>query len=106
MELILSEIIKRCNAGERVALCTVVATRGSTPQGKGAKMIVVTDGKTIGTLGGGCVEAEVRKRALEMLSENSSKLLDFHLDHDFGWDDGLICGGVMEIYVQMIDRGS
>jgi xanthine dehydrogenase accessory factor len=103
MEAVFDQIVRRCNAGERVVLCTVVATRGSTPQEKGAKMLVVADGKTIGTLGGGCVEAEVRKRALELLSQNTSKLLEFHLDHDFGWDDGLICGGVMEIFVQVLD---
>jgi xanthine dehydrogenase accessory factor len=106
VENVFDEIVKRASAGERVALCTVVATRGSTPQEKGARMLVLADGKTVGTLGGGCVEAEVRKRAIEMLSSNTSALMDFHLDHDFGWDDGLICGGVMEIYVQMIDRGS
>jgi xanthine dehydrogenase accessory factor len=104
MEVVFDEIVRRCNGGERVVLCTVVGTRGSTPQEKGAKMLVVADGRTIGTLGGGCVEAEVRKRALELLSQNTSKLLEFHLDHDFGWDDGLICGGVMEIFVQMVDR--
>lgn len=104
MEEVFDQIVRRCTAGERVALCTVVATRGSTPQGKGAKMLVVGDGKTIGTLGGGCVEAEVRKRAIEMLSADSSKLFEFHLDHDFGWDDGLICGGVMDIYVQVLER--
>lgn len=104
VEPLLSEIVSRCAAGERVALCTVVATRGSTPQSKGAKMLVVADGKTIGTLGGGCVEAEVRKRALELLGSSTSQLMEFHLDHDFGWDDGLICGGVMEIHAQIIDR--
>lgn len=103
MQPIFDEIVRRCNAGERVALCVVVATRGSTPQGKGAKMLVIADGKTVGTLGGGCVEAEVRKQAIELLSQNSSKLLEFNLNHDFGWDDGLICGGVMEIYTQIID---
>src|SRR5262245_44982891 len=100
MEAVFTEIVRRTEAVERLVLCTVVATRGSTPQEKGAKMVVVADGRTVGTLGGGCVEAEVRKRALELLSQNSSKLLEFHLDHDFGWDDGLICGGVMEIFVQ------
>lgn len=106
MEQVFSEIVRRCKAGERVALCTIVGTRGSTPQEKGAKMLVVADGKTVGTLGGGCVEAEVRKRALEMLAQNSSGLLEFRLDHDFGWDDGLVCGGVMEVYAQIIDRAA
>jgi xanthine dehydrogenase accessory factor len=104
MENLFEEIVRRCcDAAERAVLCTVVATRGSTPQEKGAKMLVLADGKTLGTLGGGCVEAEVRKRALELLSENCSRLLEFQLDHDFGWDDGLICGGVMEIFAEVID---
>src|SRR5262245_53897572 len=68
-------------------------------------MLVLGDGRTIGTLGGGCVEAEVRKQALTLLSSDQSKLLEFRLDHDYGWDDGLICGGIMDIYVQIIDAG-
>lgn len=98
------EICRRCDADERFALCTIVGARGSTPQGKGAKMIVLADGKTIGTLGGGCVEAEVRKRAIQLLVTNQSRLMEFKLDHDYGWDDGLICGGAMDIFVQIIDR--
>ena len=104
MTPLLNEICKRCDAGERVALCTVVGSRGSTPQEKGAKMLVLADGTTLGTLGGGCVEAEVRKQAMTLLSNNESKLLEFRLDHDYGWDDGLICGGMMDIFVQIIDR--
>lgn len=67
-------------------------------------MLVLAGGATIGTLGGGCVEAEVRKQAVSLLSLNESKLLEFRLDHDYGWDDGLICGGIMDIFVQVIDR--
>jgi xanthine dehydrogenase accessory factor len=103
MEQIWEESIKRFDAGERVAFCVVVEARGSTPQGAGAKMLVVADGKTIGTLGGGCVEAEVRRRALELLAAGESRLLEFRLDHDYGWDDGLICGGMMGIYVDLVD---
>src|SRR5262245_24239536 len=103
---ILSEIVRRCAAGERVGLCTVVATRGSCPQSAGAKMIVTSDGRTLGTLGGGCVEAEVRKRATEMLIEGRSDLLSFDLNHDYGWDDGLICGGAMDIFVQSLGPGA
>lgn len=57
---------------------------------------------TIGTLGGGCVEAEIRKRAFELLQHNQSKLLSFQLDHDYGWDDGLICGGGMDVAVMSL----
>ena len=104
MQPLLNEICKRCDAGERVVLCTVVGSRGSTPQERGAKMVVLADGTTLGTLGGGCVEAEVRKQALTLLSNDESRLLEFRLDHDYGWDDGLICGGIMEIFVQVVDR--
>lgn len=103
-ETLLGDLVARCSAGERVALCTVVRTRGSCPQTAGAKMLVLADGHTRGTLGGGCVEAEVRTRAIAMLQRDESGLLEFSLDHDYGWDDGLICGGVMDIVVQSLDR--
>src|SRR5688500_6461387 len=102
VDLVLDELVRRCNAGEAVALCTVVAARGSTPQAAGARMLLLADGKTIGTLGGGCVEAEVRQQAIKLLHAAQSKLLTFKLDHDYGWDDGLICGGSMDIFVQTL----
>ncbi len=97
---LLSQIVRRTEVGEVVALCTVVRTRGSTPQGKGAAMLVLRDGNSIGTLGGGCVEAEVRTCAQRLMSENQSRVLSFRLDQDFGWDDGLVCGGTMEVAIQ------
>ena len=100
---LLDEIISRCGAGEPLAVCTVVRTRGSTPQKSGAVMVVLRDGRTLGTIGGGCVEAEVRTRALEYLSSRTPKLLTFKLDHDLGWDDGLVCGGSMDVAVQIFD---
>ena len=102
MQQLFEEIVRRCEAGERVGLCTVVSARGSTPQAAGARMVLLVDGRTLGTLGGGCVEAEVRQRALGLLERSESKLLTFKLDHDYGWDDGLICGGTMDIYVQTL----
>ncbi|QDV92077.1 putative xanthine dehydrogenase subunit A [Phycisphaerae bacterium RAS2] len=101
---VLDALLADLDAGRPVALCTVVCTRGSTPRAPGATMLVRADGKTLGTLGGGCVEAEVRKRAFEMLRANRSGLLDFTLDHDYGWDDGLICGGRMFIGVMPMSR--
>ncbi len=96
-------IAAQCSTGERVALCTLVKSRGSTPQETGAKMVVTCDGTLHGTLGGGCVEAEVRVRAVELLHLGRSELLTFLLDHDYGWDDGLICGGTMQIQVQILE---
>ncbi len=101
-DVVLDELVRRCDLGEAVALCTVVAARGSTPQAAGARMLLLADGKTVGTLGGGCVEAEVRQQAITLLHAGLSKLLTFKLDHDYGWDDGLICGGSMDIYVETL----
>ncbi len=95
----LQSLIDDAQTHRPVALCTIVETRGSTPQCPGATMLVRADGSTTGTLGGGCVEAEVRRRALELMHQGTSALLDYVLDHDFGWDDGLICGGRMKVAV-------
>jgi xanthine dehydrogenase accessory factor len=102
MKDLAQEIVRHLSAGEPVGLCTVVATKGSTPQSRGAKMLVLADGRTVGTLGGGCVEAEVRRRALEQLGSGASITSRFSLDQDYGWDDGLICGGVMDIHVSVL----
>ncbi|HEY7426415.1 MAG TPA: XdhC family protein, partial [Gemmataceae bacterium] len=79
--------------------CAVVETRGSTPQKAGAAMLVFADGSQRGTLGGGCVEAEVKQRALRVLASGAGRpeVLTFCLDDNYGWDDGLICGGRMTI---------
>src|SRR5688500_11874015 len=65
-------------------------------------MVVTAAGQTVGTLGGGCVEAEVRRAAMGLIGSGESKLMTFRLDHDYGWDDGLICGGVMDILVHVM----
>src|SRR4029079_18031330 len=85
-----------------LAYCRLVETRGSTPQKAGATMLVFEDGSQQGTLGGGCVEAEVKRRALGLLQEGRSEVCKFQLDSDYGWDDGLICGGRMQILVEPI----
>lgn len=65
-------------------------------------MLVFPDGSQVGTLGGGCVEAEVKRRALRLLDDGQTELLTFNLDSDYGWDDGLICGGRMKMLVDPI----
>jgi xanthine dehydrogenase accessory factor len=98
MRELLAELERVIDRGLPCACCTVVATRGSTPQKAGATMLVYGDGTQAGTLGGGCVEAEVRRRALHALAAaGGPELHTFTLDDDFGWDDGLICGGRMTI---------
>lgn len=83
-------------------VCTVAHTRGSTPQKPGATMVVFPDGTQAGTLGGGCVEAEVRQRALTLLETDRPAVLEYTLDDDYGWDDGLICGGKMVFVAEPI----
>src|SRR4051795_7488023 len=86
--------------------CAVVETRGSTPQKAGAAMLVFPDGTQAGTLGGGCVEAEVRRRALHALAAGGGPaVFTFQLDDDYGWDDGLICGGRMTVLAHPLRPG-
>jgi xanthine dehydrogenase accessory factor len=87
--------------------CSVVETRGSTPQKAGAAMLIYPDGTQAGTLGGGCVEAEVKRRSLLGLNDTGKpEVLTFCLDDDYGWDDGLICGGRMTILSQPLAAAS
>jgi xanthine dehydrogenase accessory factor len=80
-------------ANHPFALALIAGTKGSSPQRAGAKAMFFPDGKITGTLGGGCLEAEVQARALSSLKTGQPAEFDMVLDHDFGWDDGLICGG-------------
>ena len=105
MRDVLRQLIAAIRAGQPVAWCRLVETRGSTPQKAGAAMLVYQNGTQAGTLGGGCVEAEVKRRALGLLAENRSEVCTFQLDSDYGWDDGLICGGRMKILVESVTPG-
>src|SRR5437899_6119269 len=78
---------------EPVALGIISGVKGSSPQQVGAKAIFYEDGRIKGTLGGGCLEAEIQQRAIQALRTGRAETFDMLLDHDFGWDDGLICGG-------------
>jgi xanthine dehydrogenase accessory factor len=75
------------------ALALISGTKGSSPQRIGAKALFFPNGKVVGTLGGGCLEAEIHARARKALQTGQPATFDMLLDHDFGWDDGLICGG-------------
>src|SRR5919106_5898897 len=79
--------------GQPFALGIISAIKGSSPQKKGAKALFFADGRIRGTLGGGCLEAEIQDRARRALLTQTPAGFDLVLDHDFGWDDGLICGG-------------
>ena len=105
MRQILQELHDVVLNGKTTAYTALVETRGSTPQKAGATMLVFPDGSQAGTLGGGCVEAEVKRRSLRLLDEGEAELLTFNLDSDYGWDDGLICGGRMKMLVDPVRAG-
>ena len=105
MKHVLDDLISAHASGRSVVFTALVETRGSTPQKPGAGMLVFDDGNQTGTLGGGCVEAEVKRTALEILQDGRARILSFQLDHDYGWDDGLICGGRMTMLVAPVRPG-
>ena len=88
--------------GECVVVATVAHTRGSTPQQRGAKMLFFEDGKTAGTVGGGCIEAEVWAEAREALRSKRSALHHFSLTAEEASEEGMVCGGTMEIFIDCL----
>ena len=106
MRELVEELIAALDQGQQVAYCRLVETRGSTPQKAGATMLVYPNGQQAGTLGGGCVEAEVKRQAIQVMQSGTAEVSRFQLDSDYGWDDGLICGGRMQILIEPITGAS
>ena len=88
--------------GERVVIATVAHTRGSTPQRRGAKMLFFKSGDVAGTVGGGCIEAEVWAAAREAIRTGKSGLHHYSLTADEASEEGMVCGGTMDIFVEVI----
>jgi xanthine dehydrogenase accessory factor len=91
--VIFQALAKAAQDNEPVVLALISGVKGSSPQKIGAKALFHADGTITGTLGGGCLEAEIQQRALRSLHTGKAEAFELLLDHDFGWDDGLICGG-------------
>src|SRR6266446_5661032 len=91
--VIFQELAQAAREGEPVVLGIISGVKGSSPQKVGAKALFYNDGRIKGTLGGGGLEAEIQQRAIQSLRTGQAATFDLLLDHDFGWDDGLICGG-------------
>ena len=96
------EIVRLRKFGRRGAVATIVNVRGSIPSFKTAKMLVRDDGSIVGTIGGGCVEAEVWQAAREVMESEKPRTLTFDLNSDPKYDTGLVCGGTLEIFVEPI----
>jgi xanthine dehydrogenase accessory factor len=89
--------------GEDVALVTIVRANGSTPQRVGAKMLVFADGRVVGTIGGGCYENDALWKAREALTTRRATMVRYELADDFAEENGLICGGQMEVFIEPIE---
>jgi xanthine dehydrogenase accessory factor len=96
------EIVKLRRDGRRGAVATIVSVQGSVPSFRTAKMLVRDDGSISGTIGGGCVEAEVWQAAKEVMEQEKPRTLKFNLNHDPKLDTGLVCGGALEIFVEPV----
>jgi xanthine dehydrogenase accessory factor len=96
------EIVRMRRAGERGALATIVHTNGSIPSFESSRMLVREDGSITGTIGGGCVEADVWAAAKEVIEKEAPRKMVFNLNQEAGYDSGLICGGTLEVFVEPI----
>src|SRR5512135_2495209 len=96
------EIVKLRQSGRRGAVATIVNVRGSIPSFKTAKMLVRDDGSIVGTIGGGCVEADVWQAAREVMESEKPRTLTFDLNQDPKYDTGLVCGGTLEIFIEPV----
>ena len=96
---IYDEVVRLRRLGQKAAIATIVQVRGSIPSYESAKLLVREDGSMIGTVGGGCVEAEVWNAAREVIETEKPRHLSFNLGQDAAYDNGLICGGQLDVFV-------
>jgi xanthine dehydrogenase accessory factor len=105
MKELFQEILRAQRAGKRAALCTIVSSKGSLPMSGKAKMLVTEDGITLGTVGGGCLEADVWSEAKKVMQKDIPQIAKFILTEKHAGEEGLNCGGVVEIFIEPIAPG-
>jgi xanthine dehydrogenase accessory factor len=103
MSDVLEAALRAEREGEPAALVTVVSTEGSTPQKAGARMLVFPDGRIVGTIGGGCVEAEMMLRARRAIERRRCELAGYDLTPEQAGEDGLVCGGRMQVFIEPVE---
>ena len=99
---IYEQIVELRREGRRGAVATITNVRGSIPSFQTAKMLVRDDGSIAGTIGGGCVEAEVWQAAREVMEEEKPRTLTFNLNNNPKYDTGLVCGGTLEVFIEPV----
>ena len=96
------ELVRLRRIGQKAAIATIVEVQGSIPSAQSAKLLVREDGSMVGTIGGGCTEAEVWNAARDVIRTEQPQRLRFDLGQDASYDQGLICGGQLEIFIEPI----
>src|SRR5947199_3702407 len=99
---VFDELVRLRGLGQKCALATIVEVKGSIPSFQTAKLLVREDGSLVGTIGGGCVEAEVWNAALEVIETGKPRNMNFSLGQDAAYDNGLICGGQLQVFVECV----
>jgi xanthine dehydrogenase accessory factor len=99
---VFEELVRLRSQGRKCALATIVDVRGSIPSYQTAKLLVREDGTMAGTIGGGCVEADVWSAAREVMETEKPKRLTFNLGQDAAYDSGLICGGQLDVFIEPV----
>jgi xanthine dehydrogenase accessory factor len=102
-EAVFAAALQALDRGEAAALVTIVATQGSTPQRVGARMLVFADGRIVGTIGGGCYENDAAGRARESIRTRQAGLTRYDLSDALAEENGLICGGRMDVFIEPLD---
>jgi len=106
MDDIYDQIKEFLDKGETLAVATIVSTRGSTPREVGAKMAVTAWGEILGTIGGGCGEADVRREAIEVIRTRKPKVVQVDLLDDISSDSPAVCGGIMNVFIDPWWKGA
>lgn len=94
------DAIMHLKSDEQAAVATITSTRGSTPRKSGSQVLFYRDGHTVGTIGGGCGEAEVKRLALMVMESGIPTVVEVNLTHDVAEADGMVCGGVMDVFIE------
>jgi xanthine dehydrogenase accessory factor len=100
---ILEEVGRWREAGEKVVVATVVATRRSAPRPVGASLAVSESGKMCGSVSGGCVESDVYENAREVMASGEPKMLSYGIADEEAWSVGLPCGGEIDVFVERVE---
>jgi xanthine/CO dehydrogenase XdhC/CoxF family maturation factor len=103
MKEILDEVERWRDAGEKVVVATVVATRRSAPRPVGTSLAVSESGKMCGSVSGGCVESDVFENAMDVMRTGEARMLSYGITDDMAWSVGLPCGGEIDVFVEAVE---